>query len=448
MPRSPRRPRRAARAGTLRLLLVLFALVGINVYFLGLRGGTSIGALLHNAHVRGAPAATEMAPKPIVKLAPLPEDPPGGYIVDGALADGQTIAQALTPRLGHSRAVSLEKLVGERVDLAALRAGQEYTLVYDIDDRLTGFDLRVTPTLAYHVELGARRSSIVAIEGRSETRVVGLSLPAGPPLWDALRKAGEGAALGERLCELFSSEAELTGAAVPPGERLRMLVEKRMVGGRLLRYGHVIAAEWSARAGVRRAFYFAGTQPGYFTERGESVDRKLRLAPFRALRATSPVQRDAPRALRTAKASDSALTPTVTVDIPVPQGGSPAVACAPSDGTITVMSRTPAGTTLTIQAEGGRFTYANLARLAPGLHTGQRVLRGQALGRVEIVLGVTCEGATGLCDCHTLAPRLSSLTQAERPRFGELIAPLIERLRQLSVRSYDPLAARSLSAMP
>jgi hypothetical protein len=424
---------------------VLLALVGINVYFLGLRGGTSIGALIRSAHVRGStPSASDVMSKPAPHVTPLPEDPPGAHVVDDLLADGQTVAQALAPRVGRARAESIEKILGERVDLTALHAGQEYALVYDIDDRLVAFELRQTPLLAFHVDL-AHRTSIVALEGRAETRVVGLSLPAGPPLWDALKKAGEGAALGERLCELFASEGELTSAAVPPGERLRVLVEKRLVGGRVLRYGRIVAAEWSARAGVHRAFFFAGLQPGYYTERGESVEREARLAPFRALRATSPARRDAARPV---KNPNDASVIAIAVDIAVPTGAAPAVAVAPADAMLATLSRTPSGTTLVLKTEGGRLTYANLSRLASGLRMGQHVQRGQALGRVELVLGVTCEGLVGICDGHTQAPRLASLTATERPRFGEVIAPLIERLHELARRPNDPLAARSLSAMP
>jgi hypothetical protein len=425
--------------------LVLAALVGINVYFLGLRGGTSISALLHNAHVRGnTPSISEAVAKPAARIIALPEDPPGSHVVDGVLADGQTVAQALASRLGRPRAESIEKILGQRVDLTALHAGQEYALVYDIDDRLVAFELRQSRVLAFHIDL-VHRNNITSLEGRAETRVVGLSLPAGPPLWDALKKAGEGAALGERLAELFAGEGELTGAAVPPGERVWVLVEKRLVGGRVQRYGRVVAAEWSARAGVHRAFFFAGAQPGHYTERGESVERKLRLAPFRALRGTSPSRRDAARTV--AHPADPSVA-ALSVDIAVPAGGSPAVAVAPTEGTLVTFSRTPSGTTLVMQSDGGRVTYANLSRLAPGLRMGQHVQRGQALGRVEVVLGVTCEGLVGLCDGHTQAPRVSSLSATERPRFGEVIAPLIERLRELAIRPHDPLAGRALSAMP
>src|SRR5689334_22703020 len=102
MARSSRRPRRAARAGTLRLLLVLSVLVGVNVYFLGFRGGTSIGALLRSTRVR-APIATMdvQSGKASPKLTPLPEDPPGARLIEGVLADGQTVAQALTPSVGR-----------------------------------------------------------------------------------------------------------------------------------------------------------------------------------------------------------------------------------------------------------------------------------------------------------------------------------------------------------
>jgi hypothetical protein len=433
MPASSRRSRRNARAGTLRLLLVLVGLIGINIYFLGFRGGTSIGALLHSTRLRpgiAEPISPHSAQKP-----PLPEDPVSGRLMDGQLADGQTIAQALTPRIGPRQAAQLEEVLGGSFDLRTLRAGQGFVLVYDAEERLVAFEFRPNATLAYRLELGGKRPVIRTLPGRAETRTVELSLPTGPAIWEALRRAGESAALGERLCELYAGDGDLCGAAV--GERVRVVAEKQLIGGRLLRYGRILGAEWVTRAGVRRAFYFGGMAPGYYTERGQTLMRVARVTPFRASRGLvtgrAAVQRQADRAL---------------VEYGAPTGNGLMMACARTAGTVTGITRAPAGATVSLLVGAEHHTYAHLTRLARGLQLGQAIEQGQALGRADGGLLLTVDGESAVREGHALAPRGAGLAAAERPRFGEAIAPVLERLRALALRPGDPLASGGLSAIP
>ena len=418
---------------------MLAALIGVNVYFLGYRGGTSIGALMRTSRVR-APAALAGKPAPAVAAAqPLPEDPPGARLREGVIADGQTVAQALAPQVGRRLAGQIEEVLGERFDLAAVHAGLAYALVLDGEDRLVTVELRASRDLLYRVDLSSHGPRLTELAGRAETRVVELVLPVGPSLWEALRRAGEGPALGERLVELFSGEGELAGAGAPPGERVRLVAEKRTIGGRFFRYGGVLAAEWWGRAGARRAFSFAGSEPGFYTERGEAVERAYRASPFRGLRGAAPGR-------RIVHLGDDGR---VTIDAPAPGGSGAPIACAVTDGAVTWLQRTPTGGVVAIQTDdGGHVTYAHLGRLAPAVRIGQKVVRGQALGRVDGVLAITFDGPAAAIAAHLPAPRLPSLPTGERPRFGEAIAPLMERLRGLAVRPTDPLASRALSAIP
>jgi hypothetical protein len=415
--------------------LLLSLLVAVNIYFLGFRGGTSIGALLRSTRVH--PGASEAGPvRTAAKQAPLPEDPAGSRIVDGLLGDGQTIAQALGPRLGRKLAVQLEEAVAADLDLGAVRAGQPYVLVYDAEDRLVAFEFRAGASLTHRVELGAGKPVLSVLSGRAETRVVELSLPAGPSIWEALRRAGEGPGLGERLCELYAAEGDLCGPGAITGERVRLLAEKRLIGGRLQRYGRILGAEWVTRTGLRRAFFSAGADAGYYTERGDAVARVARVTPFRATR-------NLVRGRAVAQRPSEAL---LTLDYAAPTGGL-AVACAIAAGTVTGIARAPSGASVTILAGAEHHTYAHLGRLARGLQLGEKIEQGQALGRADNGLVLTVDGEAAARGGH-LAARAAALPAVERPRFGELIAPLLERLRALALRPSDPLAARGMSAIP
>jgi hypothetical protein len=192
------------------------------------------------------------------------------------------------------------------------------------------------------------------------------------------------------------------------------------------------------RTGVRRAFFSGGAEPGYYTERGDALARAARVIPFRATRNFVHGRAVAQRP------SDGVLA----IDYGAPTGGGLAMACAIAAGTVTAITRAPTGTSVTVLSGAEHHTYAHLGRLARGLQLGQRIEQGQALGRADSGLLLTVDGEAAARSGHLLAPRALALPSAERPRFGEAIAPLLERLRGLALRPSDPLASRGLSAIP
>ena len=284
MPRPSRRARpNAARSGTLRIVLVFATLLSLNIYIFFFRGGTSIGALVRSTRIKPgthAPAATAAEKKPGAPKITLTEDPAGGDTDEVVLADGQTIAQALAPVVGKKRATQLEETLAEDLDLASVRAGQLLTLVNDADDRLVALEFRATPQLAYRVDLGAHKAVTTHLDGKAEVRTAELLLPTGSSMWDALRRAGESAALGEHLSDLFGGDDWLPSA--PTGERLRVVVEKRYIAGRFQRYGRILGADWVTHAGLRRAFSWNGST---YTDRGESARRRYLTCPLRPTKA-------------------------------------------------------------------------------------------------------------------------------------------------------------------
>ena len=414
-------------------------LVSVNIYIFFLRGGTSIGALVRSTRIKPKMQAFGAAPpvekKAIAARIPLVEDPAGGDTDEVVLADGQTIAQALAPLVGKKNAATLEGELAEQVDLASVRAGQALTLVHDADDRLVAIEFRASPTLAHRLELGAHKTVATQIDGKSEVRVAELLLPAGPSLWEALRRAGESAALGERVCDLFAGDDWLPSA--PTSERVRVVVEKRMVGGRFQRYGRILGADWVTHSGLRRAFAWSGA---YYTDRSESVRHRYLSSPLRPTK--TPASHHALR-----EKSDTRYTVDWTV-------ARDSVVRAVADGTVTGLTRGPQGTALTLEVGSGEHViYTRLARPSRLVTLGSVVEQGRALGRADQGVTLTYEGAAAAVarawdEAHVPSPRLAPLAAAERPRFGESIAPTLERLRGIAVRASDPLASRALGAIP
>ena len=61
-----------------------------------------------------------------------------------------------------------------------------------------------------------------------------------------------------------------------PTDRFKVIVEKRLAGGKLCATAACSPIEYQGRAGVTRAFWFQpadGCDGGYYTEHGEAVQR-------------------------------------------------------------------------------------------------------------------------------------------------------------------------------
>ena len=430
---APARRGGAGRSGTVRLLLVFFGLIGVNVYFLGLRGGTSIGELLRTTRVHAgapAPAADPSAKKPVVKPIAVAEDLAGSRVAETVLGDGQTIAQALASSVGKKLATTAEQTFSAAVDLGSVHAGQTLEVVFDADDRPTAVEFRVSPMLAHRVDLTGKHAP-TQIEGRMEVRIAELVLPCGPTLWDAIKRGGEAASLGELLARVLGGEGELTSGGA--GERLRVVVEKQMVAGHFHRYGRVLGAEWITRAGIRRSFVYGTGDTAYFNERGEASARRYLATPIRASRGVVP-GRSAPRA-----ASDG----RVNIDYSGPNNTTVQAVAA---GVITAMTRGPAGSNMTLLVAGTseHVQYARVSRLARGLKMGSSVAQGATLGRADAGVTLTYEGIGAAAQLgRAPSPRGAALALAERPHFGETIAPILERLRMLALRSSSVAAGRT-----
>lgn len=388
-------------------------------------------------------------------------------VVDVALKPGDTwrgvlAGLQLPPRLQGELETALISLQ----DPGGLGAGQTLTLFYEStgagaapaaapstspspaaspaspasDDRLVAADYRLTPSMAYHLErvpigsserfvssrlgepLIVRPARVEVTLGRAPERSNDRSPEgasgrandrsserptAGGALAAALLRAGETPALAARLSEVLACELDVLAEA-QPGDRVRLIVEKHLLGGRFYRYGRLLALELVSRSGSRRLRAFlppssgpsnAGASPGaaslYYTETGESLARALCRTPLLWTRAPA-----APSAL---PPGPGAPRPAPTPPAPAPTRpslhaersrlgldyaaapGTPVVALAP--GKVSLRGpRGPQGLTVVVthtgHAAGLETSYQHLGRLARGLTEGAVVRPRQLLGYV------------------------------------------------------------------
>ena len=193
--------------------MVFAVLIGVNVYFFFLRGGTSLRALMKT---------TELAKEP------------GGGAADGGLGSagrrrcqgevGRSVGgrgarrRRHDGRQRHRRAAlegdglppatvnALATALGKVFDLRTVRAGHGYTLRFDAEDHLRAVEYRVSPALAYHVARDPATEAWKATKDEKplETRNAEIGGVIGSSLYDAVKRTGESTSLVGWFVDTFA----------------------------------------------------------------------------------------------------------------------------------------------------------------------------------------------------------------------------------------------------
>jgi murein DD-endopeptidase MepM/ murein hydrolase activator NlpD len=451
----------------LTLGAVFTVLLGVNAYFLYFKKGTSLRSLLR-ATEAGDKAPAAIVPKADEGAAPAPSpkkapagapssaaDDEDARVVEGTLSDKDTI-EAAWRRAGvpAKEVADASAALATLFDLRTARGGHTFTLRYDAEDQLRAIEYRLTPALGFRlVRDPAQKGGWRAIRDEKplETRIVEVGGTVGWSIYDGMRRAGEGGALVAGFVDLFSYDLNFY-VDCQAGDRFRVIVEKRYLGGKFYKYGRILAAEYAGKSGTLRAFWFdAGDGKGgaYYTEHGESIARSLVKTPLKYVRISSAFDR---RRLHPILHTERAH---LGVDYAAPVG-TPVWAAA-SGRVTSVGPRGGGGNVVTIAHGNGLETvYMHLSRFAKGLHPGQEVRQKQVIGYV---------GSTGLStgphlhfslrDHGTLvdplrykAAREQPLDPRHRAQFADAIAPRLAALAAIPVRQPDRLVARGPSPMP
>jgi murein DD-endopeptidase MepM/ murein hydrolase activator NlpD len=462
MPKQKRKSRRRVSPwqGSLRLLLVFAVLIGVNVYFFFLRGGTSLRALLKTAEMAktqpaaiypngGPPKAASPAAK---KTAPAKDDEPDSRVIEGAMGDSDTVERAWKrDGLAQKDVGELAAALGRVFDLKTVRAGHSYQLHFDAEDHVQALDYRTTPALSYHVEKTLGVWTTRVDEKPVETRVVEVGGVVVNSLYDAVKRAGESPSLVSWFVDMFAWDMNFY-TDCHGGDRFKVIIEKKYLGGRFYKYGRVLGAEYKGKVGTFRAFWFQpkDNSPGaYYTEHGENIVKSMLKIPLKFVRISSGFDRHRFHpVLHTERAH-------LGVDYAAPTG---TPVWATGNGTVSFVGpRGGAGNAVILSHPNGlESVYMHLSKFARGLHSGQSVRQKQVIGYV---------GATGLAtgphlhfslkqhgafvDPLKLRPqREAPLPPKYRLEFADAIAPRLTALAAITPAIPPDLVARGPSPMP
>lgn len=353
-------------------------------------------------------ATVPLDPAPPLSIAaPARSAPAPAAATETLLRRRETLETALV-RSGLPRADAagvIGRLRGS-VDMRRLTPGERLLVTRDANESVTAITYWRSPIERYELarEEGAWRLQAVRVP--VETRIVAVSGRLEDSLFASMDRLGEGPALTGAFVGLFEWDFDFAADALP-GDRFRLLVEKRHGGGEFLGYGDILVAQYrsAGRAPLTSVRFTDGEgRAAYYDAAGRSVRKMFLRAPLDFTRITSGFSHARLHPIL------GGTRPHLAIDYGAPTG-TPVRAVA--DGAVVAAGWSGGnGISVTIRhARGYETMYNHLS--AASVRPGERVRQRAIIGRV---------GATGLATGPHLDYRVKKNGQFVNP-LGEKFIP-------------------------
>lgn len=365
-----------------------------------------LGVLLLVGVVGGAATPIREAPEfPSFATAPdVGPAPPRPAITEIVLGARETLERALL-RARVSRADALAIVDGLRrtVDMRRLRPGERLVVSQPADEQPPEITYWRSAAERYEIRQDAEGWTARAVRVPVDTEVVVVDGRLEGSLFASMERRGENAALAARFVGLFEWDFDFAADSMP-GDRFRLLVEKRHAADEFIGYGDILVAQYeSAGRPVLTAVGFHGADgtTAYYDAQGRSVRKMFLRAPLDFTRITSGYSHARMHPIL------GGVRPHLAVDYAAPVG-TPVRAVA--DGVIEAAGWSGGnGISVTVRhAQNYRSIYNHLSRAH--VNVGQHVRQRDVIGRV---------GSTGLSTGPHLDYRVS--------KDGRFVNPLAER---------------------
>jgi murein DD-endopeptidase MepM/ murein hydrolase activator NlpD len=325
--------------------------------------------------VPSMPAVPIGAPGPEGPAAP---DPPPIKVESVELEAGDTLVRALA-RGGLPSATAHEiarRLKKSGADLRRLRPGDTLTLTWS-GERPVQMSWEASAWLAFTVEATESGWEVRRVSVTPDVRVEAVRGEVLSSLFQAVEDVRESPQLVLRLVEIFSSDFDFT-ADTKPGDRFRLLVEKRYAGDRFVEYGRILVAQYVATARTLTGIGFDRPDRGrfgYFDPAGRSLRKSFLRSPLEFSRITSGFTYARPHPIL------GGVRPHLAIDYAAPTG-TPVRAVA--DATV-LRAGWDGGNGISVllrHRSGYQTMYNHLSRVATGLRAGARVAQREVIGYV------------------------------------------------------------------
>lgn len=322
---------------------------------------------------------------------------------EGTIERNETFFRLLTKHdIDARQAYEIIAAVRPTYNLNRVRRGQPYSLYFDDDDQVRGFEYFVDDEQVLVTKLSNDSIEAELQPIRYTTKVMTVAGKIDSSLFSSVVELGESPELALRLAEIFAWEIDFS-SDLRDGDQYRLLVEKQYLGEEFVKYGDILVAE-ILNAGLRfHAALFEGrkTPRGYYTGGGKSLRKDFLKSPLRFTRISSKFssRRFHPILKR--------YRPHYGIDYAAPYG-TPIVTVG--DGAVVAARRKgPNGKMVRLRHNSTYESYyLHLSRYGPGIKRGARVVQGQVIGYV---------GSTG----RSTGPHLD-FRMSKRGRFINFLA--------------------------
>ncbi len=284
-----------------RLPAILSAAGFAAVLGLGLAGALGkLPSLPFRAPVEPPAAAPAPATPPVAEVPAAQEPPPAAALaplerfraVTVRLVRNQTLAQALVKlELPMAEVNQVVSALTGLFPFNRSRPGDQLRLERrEGEAALYRLSVRQGPADEWIVERlpdGTLRGQKRPVELTTEQAQVAVRIEGS--LWNSLEKVGEQPELAILASDVLAWDVDFY-LDVRAGDVLRVVVQKTLADGKLLRYGEVLAAEYvGAAVGTKRLFRYTDPdgQTSYYDEAGQSARRGFLKSPLKLARVTS-----------------------------------------------------------------------------------------------------------------------------------------------------------------
>ncbi|MBN2706628.1 MAG: M23 family metallopeptidase [Deltaproteobacteria bacterium] len=356
------------------------------IFLLGvLLGGVSLGAWpqffsASPEHTAAPIVPAAIPPSSATTVAPAASPPVPVYERRcSQVSKNDNLSRLLGDYLSQGEILKLARICEPLYPVTGLRAGQPLSHLF-VDKRWVGFIYEIDDRRQLEVLYRERQPQVEITEISYDVKNQIVAGEITESLYAAVAAAGEKDDLAWRLADIFAWDIDFI-RDLRPGDRFRLLVEKRYREGKFAGYGRLSAAEFINQGELYRAAYFVDAQgEGYYDDKGRSLRKNFLKAPLDYRRISSGFSR------RRFHPVLQIWRPHLAIDYAAPTG-TPVWAVA--DGVISQRGYDKqSGNKLKLRHSNGYETvYIHLSRFANGCRRGSRVKQGQTIAYV---------GATGL----------------------------------------------------
>ncbi len=167
-------------------------------------------------------------------------------------------------------------------NLGLVRAGNRVTLVDSADGQLHAIKYQIDQNQVLMITrqaqgFGARIEKIPYV-----VKVVGVAGTVHDSLFQAVEAQGENGNLAVKIADIFGWDLDFN-TDTRPGDQFAVVVEKKMLNGRFVSYGRVLAADYTNRHHHYRAvlFHDPSGRPSYYGPSGKSMQKAFLRSPLR-----------------------------------------------------------------------------------------------------------------------------------------------------------------------